>query len=309
MIDRRKFLYTSLVAVTGSYLPFPGRADRAYASVFQEQSQDTPFITDTNINLFEWPFRNLKYSRTESLLTKLREHRINRACAGSYEALFHKDLDGVNRRLFDECRNRGEGVLIPFGTINIGWPGWEEHLGRCHEQYNMTGIRIYPGYQAFDLSHPDFRLFLQMIAKRGMVLQIACDMEDSRVHHPVIEVRDIRMDLLPGLAKDVPEAKIQLLYWNHRVSRNLLDRLITETNVVLDTSRIENTGGVGRLIEGNPWSGDSAPVPASRILFGSHMPYFPVEANVLKLFESPLPLEQMNAIMYENANHLLDNRL
>ncbi len=309
MFNRRKFLCTTLLAAAGSNLPFPKKWHATHYSRHQQKSDDAPFITDTNINLFQWPFRRLKYSQTDLMLAKLRKHRINQAWAGSYEALFHKDLAGVNFRLAEECRERGEGMLIPFGTVNVGWPGWEEELRRCHEQYHMPGIRIYPGYQAFDLDHSDFRSFLQVMTERGMILQIACDMEDARVHHPLIEVRDISMDLLPGLVKAVPELKVQLLYWNHKVGHNLLERLIADTFVVFDTSRIESSGGVGRLIDGNPWFGNPVTIPANRILFGSHVPYFPVEANILKLFESPLTLEQISAIVSDNANHLLDSRL
>lgn len=308
MFNRREFLYSTLLAVAGSKIP---GSSPLYTSpnstLLREKSEDAPFITDTNVNLFQWPFRRLAYSQTDLLISKLKKHRINKAWAGSYEALFHKDLAGANLRLADECRKYGDGMLVPFGTVNVGWPGWEEDLRRCHEQYNMPGIRIYPGYQAFDFDHPDFSRFLQIIADRKLILQIACDMEDSRVHHPVIEIRDISMNLLPELANAIPEIKIQLLYWNHKIRGSLLERFITDTTVVLDTTRIETNGGVGRLIEGDPWSGSATPLPVNRLLFGSHMPYFPVEANILKLFESSLSLNQLKAIMNENANQLLVN--
>src|SRR5690606_3676065 len=75
-----------------------------------------PMLTDTNITLFEWPFRQLKYGDTTALVNKLRRHRINQAWTGSYESLFHKDIEGVNSRLSEECRQKGEGLLLPFGT-------------------------------------------------------------------------------------------------------------------------------------------------------------------------------------------------
>jgi hypothetical protein len=42
-----------------------------------------------------------------------------------------------------------------------------------------------------------------------------------------------------------------------------------------------------------------------RLLFGSHAPYFPVENALLKCFESPLSLAQMQAIMAGNAHRLM----
>ena len=79
-------------------------------------------IIDTNVDLFTWPFRKLKYGDTHALVAKLRKHRIIEAWAGSFEALFHKDMDGVNQRLAAECRTNGEGLLVPFGSVNLAWP-------------------------------------------------------------------------------------------------------------------------------------------------------------------------------------------
>jgi len=266
-------------------------------------------LTDTNITLFEWPFRQLKYGDTTALVNKLRRHRINQAWTGSYESLFHKDIEGVNSRLSEECRQKGEGLLLPFGTVNLAWPDWKEDLRRCEEVHGMKGIRIYPSYQTFDLSHPDFPEFVSEIAKRNLILQIVGDMDDSRNHHPIILARDFKMEPLVEIHKNEPGAKIQLLYWNHRVGNSLLEQMVKETNIVFDIARIETSGGIGRMIEGNPWNGSSLPVPVNRLLFGSHAPYFPVETNILKLMESPLTLSQASSIMEGNALQFMQGKL
>ena len=40
-----------------------------------------------------------------------------------------------------------------------------------------------------------------------------------------------------------------------------------------------------------------------RLLFGSHVPFFPCESALMKLVESPLDLEQLGKLMYGNARH------
>jgi hypothetical protein len=264
-----------------------------------------PDIIDTNVNLFKWPFRRMKYGETRSLVAKLRKHRITKAWAGNFEALFSKSIDDVNARLAEECRVNGEGVLIPFGTVNLAWPDWEEDLRRCHEVYRMPGIRLYPIYQTFDLSHIEFPKLMSQATERGMIIQIVGDMEDSRVHHPIVLTRELSFDPLVDIMKKIPKAKVQLLSWNERVSSELLKKLVSDTSIVLDISWLESTGAIGRLIDGNPWSGPATPVPVERLLFGSHAPYFPVESAIIKLFESPLTLEQMKAIMNGNARRFM----
>lgn len=303
--SRRKFISTvsggSLVAGIAATLPALG--NMSYDSPVSRDSN--PDIIDTNVNLFRWPFRRMKYGETKSLIAKLRHHRITTAWAGNFEALFSKSINEVNSRLAHECRVYGEGVLIPFGAVNLAWPDWEEDLRRCHEVHKMPGIRLYPTYQTFDLNHVEFPRLMELAADRGLIIQIVGDMEDSRVHHPIVLTRELSFDPLIDIMKNIPRAKVQLLNWNERVNRELLKKLISETSVVLDISWLESTGALGRLIDGNSWSGPERPVPVERLLFGSHAPYFPVESSIIKLFESPLTLEQMKAVMNVNASRFM----
>ncbi len=304
--SRRSFLaaVTTTAVVAAVSHPSSLLASKVKPIVSKPIRPAAPGIIDTNINLLEFPSRHLKYGETKALVSKLRQHGINQAWAGSFEALFHKDIDGVNARLTEECKVNGKGMLLPFGTVNIAWPDWEEDLRRCHEVYKMPGIKVFPIYQTFGPDHPEFLRFVQKVAERGMILQIVGDIEDVRHIHPIVEVRGLNFEPLIDVMKKVPQAKVQLVYWNNRIGGNL-DKLVAETNVMLDISRIEGNGAVGRMIEGDPWSGTAKPVPAERLMFGSHAPYFPVETNIIKLFESPLALEQMQAIMNENASNFL----
>tara|TARA_R110001599_G_scaffold43925_3_gene131164 strand:- start:5644 stop:6585 length:942 start_codon:yes stop_codon:yes gene_type:complete len=310
-VNRRSFFSTTLKATAAASLPL------SFSTNLPEDVKSKPNlfagksgVIDTNVNLFDWPFRKLKYGETDALLAKLNKHRVEKAWAGSFEALFHKDINGVNERLAKECKHNGKGMLLPFGTVNLAWPDWEEDLRLCHEVYKMPGVRIYPIYQTFDPSHPDFEKLVAQVEKRKMILQIVGDMDDSRNHHPIVLTRGADMNPLVDIIKKYPKVKIQMLYWTHKITGNLLERFIKETNVVFDTSRIEGSGAIGQLIEGNPWNGKKGvPLAAERILFGSHAPYFPVEASLLKLMESPLSVEHANGILQGNANNFMNSSL
>ena len=168
----------------------------------------------------------------------------------------------------------------------------------------MPGIRIYPGYQPFDLAHPDVKRLVALSWERGLLLQIVFGMEDTRVHHPIINVGTVlAMPLVPVL-KAEPQAKVQLLHFTGNIQGTDLRALMTETSATIDISRWEGNGAVGRMIGTAPGS-QTARVPLDRVLFGSHAPYFPVETAVLKLIESPASAEQLQAIMQGNARRLL----
>ncbi|HEV8292889.1 MAG TPA: amidohydrolase family protein, partial [Tepidisphaeraceae bacterium] len=240
-----------------------------------------PGIIDTNVNLFDWPFRALKYRSTKALVAKLKKHRIIEAWAGSFEALLSKDMNGVNARLAAEC-GQHRGFLIPFGSVNLAWPDWDEDVRRCHEVHKMPGLRIYPGYQPFDLDHPGMETLVKMTAERGLILQVVFGMEDPRVHHPIINVGPATFAPLLQVVNRTPTAKVQLLHFSGVPQGDALSQFMAKPNTFLDISRLEGNGAVSRMIgsiEGLP----SARAPFDRIVFGSHAPYFPVETALLKL--------------------------
>jgi predicted TIM-barrel fold metal-dependent hydrolase len=303
-IDRRSFVKASLLPAA---LPLASVLASRVAEAAQPPAADqraAPEIIDTNVHLFEWPFRTLKYSQTPRLVAKLRKHRIKEAWAGSFEAVLHKQFDECNRRLAEECRTRGEGLLVPFGSLNPARPDWDEDLRRCHEQYHMKGVRLYPAYHGYTLDHPEFVRLLDAAQKRDLVVQIVLRLEDERVHHPAIIVPLVNVTPLPEVLKKTPQVKVQLINSAGPLLGNNVVALVKETQVTFDIAATEGNGGVGKLIEGKLYSYRGA-IPVERLLFGSHAPYFPCESALLKLFESPLSREQLDLLMSANARRLI----
>src|SRR6266576_4513105 len=264
-IDRRNFLKNSLLGAAAVSLPGHQAlaAQTGARNAPAVNSSPAPGIIDTNVNLFSWPFRALKYRDTRALVAKLKKHRIIEAWAGSFEALLSKDMNGVNARLAAECREHGPGFLIPFGSVNLAWPDWEEDIRRCHEVHKMPGLRIYPGYQPFDLDHPGMESLLTMTSERGLVLQVVFGMEDPRVHHPIINVGPVTFGPLLKTVNGTPNAKVQLLHFSGPTQGDDLPQFMAKTNTFLDISRLEGNGAIGRMI-GSIQGLPSARVPVAR---------------------------------------------
>jgi uncharacterized protein len=303
-LDRRGFVKASLVPAALAIPNSPAMRPAPCAEPPPEEPVTGPDIIDTNVHMFQWPFRRLKYDRTEALVQKLRRHRIAQAWAGSFESVLHKQLDGANRRLADECREHGGGLLIPIGSVNPVWPDWEEDLRRCHEQYQMRGVRLYPAYHGYVLDHPELLRLLALAARRGLLVQIVIRMEDERVHHPAVIAPVVSATRLPEILVKVPEARVQLLNADTVFRSNRLRALIEQTKTAFDIAALEGDGGIGRLIDGThpTYRGQ---VPVDRLLVGTHAPFFPCESAILKLFESPLDRQQLDKIMCANARSLL----
>jgi uncharacterized protein len=254
-------------------------------------------FVDTNVSLFQWPLRRLPCDETPRLVEKLRQHGVTSARAGTFEGMLHKDLRGANARLADECQAQGEGILVPFGSINPTQPGWEQDLRLCVERHQMPGVRLHPNYHGYKLDDPAFAEVMSAAVERGLIVQIAVHMEDERMMQPLLRVAAVDVAPLVELLPRWPKANVVLLNAMNVVSFDLASRLLTieGASVYVETATLEGVGGLERLF---------AAVPRQRILFGSHAPYFYFESAALKLRESALSAPQLAAARYKNSEQL-----
>ena len=260
------------------------------------QAADSPRlpakIIDTNVSLFQWPFRRLPLDDVGRLVKKLQTLSITQAWAGSFEGLLHRDITSVNERLAQACRPHPE--LIPIGSINPTLPDWEDDLRHCIEQHKMRGIRLHPNYHSYSLADPRFGQILQRATAAGILIQIAVAMEDTRTQHPMMGVADVDLEPLAGWMQNNTAAKVQLLNWRPTAAQ--LDRLAKIPGAYFDTARVEGTDGVAKLMRS---------VPAGRVMFGTHAPFLIPEAALIRTGESDLSEQEIRSLMWETAQAML----
>ena len=294
--DRRELLTATLAGAIATGLH---TATAAEESTLLQQPPQIPEerprrVVDTNVSLFQWPFRRLPLSETVALLRKLRGHGIDQAWAGSFEGLLHLDVAGVNSRLAAECRQHGSDVLVPFGTVNPVLPDWEDDLRRCHEEHHMPGIRLHPNYHGYSLEDPRFERLIQLATDRQLIVQLATAMEDQRTQHPLMHVADVDLTPLPEVIRRVPGAKLVIL--NHKATGTAFSSLMKTPGVYFDMSRVNATDGVARVMR---------TLPAGRVVFGTHAPFLIYESAMIKVYESDLTEAESTAILHENAEALI----
>lgn len=279
----RRTLLSSALAGTASALAPP---------IIHAQTQSKQTIIDTNVDLFQWPFRRLPLDRTDALLKKLRLLNIGQVWAGSFEGILQRDLTGVNQRLADTCIKHSE--LIPIGSVNPELPGWKNDLRTCIETHKMPGIRLHPNYHGYTLQDSRLGQVLELAAASNLLVQIAVTMEDIRTQHPMILTADVDLAPLPQLMEKIPEAKVQILNWRPRAS--MISSLAKTPGLYFDTARADATDGVSKLIRS---------LPPGRVMFGSHAPFLIPEAALIRVAEARLNDSELSAVLRSSAEKSL----
>lgn len=285
-LSRRSFIKTAATAVA---------ATAVQTSSSHSAETNPAALIDTNISLGSWPFRHEALADTPALVAKLREHGVTQAWAGSFDALLHKDISSVNARLADECKQHGDGLLVPIGALNPMLPGWEEDLRRIVEVHQMPGIRLHPNYHGYKLNDPVFERVLQLADERNLLVQISIIMEEERTIHPLVNVPPTDTAPLSTVLKKFPKVHVQLLN-AFRTLHGLPVISLAAHGVSFEIAMLEGVGGVANLLE---------KLPTDHLCFGSHAPFFYFESAKLKLQESALNAAQMKALCSENALRLI----
>jgi predicted TIM-barrel fold metal-dependent hydrolase len=255
-------------------------------------------MIDTNVDLFQWPFRRIAGDDPASLVALLRKKGVTQAWTCSYEALLMRDVAGVNIRLADACGKHGPNFLVPFGTVNPKEPDWQDDVRRCAEVHKMPGIRLHPNYHGYALDDPVAAELLTLAASHKLVVQIALMMEDTRVQFPLMQVPTVNPAPLVDLMKGMPDLHLELLNAGYSGGGETghMKELGQLENVYFDIAHQEGVGGVARLIK---------QTSASRVLFGSNFPFFYFESSLLKVREAGLTKEETHAVMDGNAQTFL----
>lgn len=281
------------------FLQAIGAASSAWwidTAVAADGEQSSAGIVDVNVSLSRWPMRRVPGDEPDRLVAKLKAAGVKQAWAGTFDGLLFKDLAAANTRLVETCQQFGEGILLPFGSINLTMPNALEEVNRCAHTHRMRGIRLHPNYHGYTLDDPRLARLLAYAAELQLIVQLALIMEDARMMHPRLRVEPVDTGPLADAIQQTPGLRLVLLNALGTVRNDGLQRLLDAGNVSVEISMLEGVGGLDRLL---------AQISVDRILFGSHAPLFYFEAAELKMRESSLTTEQCRAIRFQNAERLM----
>jgi len=136
-------------------------------------------IIDVNAYLGPFAFRRLRHNTAASLLALMDAKKIDRAVVSSAAAITYRNAQAGNEEVAQEVKTHRDR-LIPFAVINPFYAGWQDDLKICHEEFGMTGLRLYPKWHNYSLSSPSCRELIQAATEQSMVISIPMRVEDNR---------------------------------------------------------------------------------------------------------------------------------
>ena len=147
-------------------------------------------IIDVNAYLGHFAFRQLRHNTAASLLALMDSKGIDKAVVSSAAAITYRNAQSGNEELAAEIKGHRDR-LIPLAVINPFYAGWQDDLKICHEEFGMTGLRLYPKWHNYQLSRPMLSGAVTAATERGMVISIPIRVEDSRERSWLVDVPDV----------------------------------------------------------------------------------------------------------------------
>ena len=233
-------------------------------------------LIDINANIGHWPFQQTNYNTCGALLKRMDEFGIDVSLVSNMNGIFYKDTQASNEELHKgiNADQRFRDRFIPFAIINPIYAGWKRDLDICISNMGMKGIRLYPLYHDYELTHPSCIELVKMARDRGLVIALTLRMVDSRSRSWMDINKEWNLEDIIPIIKEVPDAKYLVLNIANGIHvKDEATELFKSSDIVFDTSG-RNIYNLSELI--NKFGKDM-------FAFGTHTPILDYLTGLLRV--------------------------
>jgi len=251
-------------------------------------------MIDINTFIGHWPFRRLPAKTPDELLDLLQVYGIERALVSPIEGIFYEEPQIANEMLASQLDNRNELLLV--AVLNPTLANWERSLRQCCEKYHIVAVKLHPNYHVYRLEDSPARELLSAVGEMGLPVIVKLRVNDTRSHHPLMQVADVPAADVIAVAEKMQQVNIVLggIKWGE--AQGNVDKITALPNLWLDISQMETMDGLRRMIDA---------CGTTRMLFGTHAPFFYIRSAIIKLDEAQLSDEERERITKRNGEEIL----
>ena len=210
-------------------------------------------LLDINAYVGHWPFKQLKHNTCELLLERMNKFGVDMSIISNINGIFYKNTQSANEELYDEMNadSRFSDRFIPFAVINPIYAGWRNDLETCTTKMGMKGLRLYPQYHDYEITHPSLIELVKLARNRGLPVAFDIRMVDSRQRSwmdiPLFEGNAaVKFDIITKewalrnivpIVREVPDAKYLVLNLANSINLNDAEmEIIKKADILFDTS-------------------------------------------------------------------------
>ena len=255
-------------------------------------------MIDVNAYLGHFAFRQLRHNTARGLLALMDRKGVEKAVVSSAAAITYRNAHAGNEELHAETKSHNSR-LIPFAVLNPSYAGWRDDLAICHEQFGMTGLRLYPRWHHYSLTDRACVDLVRAAARRKMPVSIPIRVEDRRQQSWLVDIPDVAHDEIAALVRAVPDAQF-ILVNGSGFTGSVLGRKDNglppnyAIDIALMTAELRNE--IGALLQN---------LGEDRIVFGTGMPFHYADPALAKLEVLDAPNPTKVKIRRGNAARIL----
>ena len=244
-------------------------------------------VIDANVSLGRWPFQRFSAETAGELSRHLEVQGIQLGVAASVEAALFPDPFVCNKALLRSAR-RFKNIL-PLATVNPLVANWEDNARLAEAAGWARAVKILPGYHGYKLSAKPLLRLAEKLTRRDLGLVVQARLEDERSHFHRMRIPPVRPAEVIGLAGRFPSLRVLSLcgYINE-----IAALAGSKTAVSVEISFAERLNTLEELLK---------VLPANRVFFGSHTPFFYTAAALMKLRAARAAAADLRAVAHGNA--------
>ncbi|MBI3972395.1 MAG: amidohydrolase family protein [Chloroflexi bacterium] len=264
-------------------------------------------LVDANSFLGEWPARRLNGSpppaRDALVAQRLRlmdKLGIRRAAVAILDGVLLKDAHVANAELHLLIHDH-LARFFPVYTLNPTFPDSAEQVARCRLDYGLapgTGaVRLHSGFQRYALDDARLAAALRQLRRLDLPVVVTLQLEDSRIHHPAIQVPNPEPAVVADLVNRWPDVRWILAGGRYREVEAIGTRLWRDARVWFDIARVQGPMDCIRSLRET--------IGVHRLLFGTNLPFILAESPVMELGDARLSEAEDADVRYRNATAAL----
>jgi predicted TIM-barrel fold metal-dependent hydrolase len=264
-------------------------------------------LIDANSLIGEWPARRLNGSPpparealVEQRVRLMDRLGIRRAAVALLEGVLLKDANVANAELHALIAQRADR-LFPVYTLNPTFPDGAEQLERCRLEHGLApgrgAVRLHPGFQRYALDDARLGAVLGHLRRLDLPVVLTLQLEDSRLHHPAVQVPDPDPAAVADLVNRWPDVRWILAGGRYREVHEIGTRLWREARAWLDIARVQGPmDGIRALRDA---------IGVRRLLYGSNLPFILAQSPIMELGDARLTASEEADVRYRNAEAAL----